>query len=142
MRRRSSQINHPSELNSLTTFRLVRRAGRGTITLSPEFEHPLKQQWEADINRYYYACGCASGARGLLLMLVLGLGVSVIAYLFDALSVRQLIAIPIVAAIAGAAIGKIAGLARAHRRLVRVVHTVQANWKPTDKQERPIITCG
>src|ERR1044071_4585378 len=142
MTRRSSQINHPSELNSLTTFRLVRRAGRGTITLSPEFEHPQKQQWEADINRYYYACGCASGASGLLLMLVFGLGVSVMGYLFDALSVRQLIAIPIIAATAGAAIGKVAGLVRAHRRLVRVVHTVQAYWKPKDKQERPMIICG
>lgn len=120
----------------------MRRAGRGTITLSSESERPLKRHWEADINRYYYACGCASGARGLLQMLMLGVGVSVIAYLFDAVSVRQLIGIPIVAAIAGAGIGKITGLARAHRRLVRVVHTVQAHWKPKDREERPIITCG
>ena len=78
----------------------------------------------------------------MLLMLVFGLGVSVMGYLFDALSVRQLIAIPIIAATAGAAIGKVAGLVRAHRRLVRVVHTVQAYWKPKDKQERPMIICG
>ena len=142
MKKRTLQINHPSELNSLTTFRPFRKPGRGTITLSPEFEHPEKQQWEADINRHYYACGCASGAKGLLAMLLLGVGISIVAYVADVLSLRQLIAIPIVAAIAGAAIGKIAGLARAHSRLVRVVHTVQAHWKPTDKQERPIITCG
>jgi hypothetical protein len=142
MKTRSSQINHPSELNSLTTFRPLRKPGRGTIILSPQFEHPEKRQWEADINRYYYSCGCASGAKGLLAMLLLGIGVSIAAYLVDTPSLRELIAIPIVAAIAGAAIGKIAGLASAHRRLVRVVHTVQAHWKPMDKQERPIITCG
>ena len=142
MKTRSSQINHPSELNSLTTFRLVRKAGRGIITLSPEFEHREKQQWEANINRYYYACGCASGAKGLMMMLVLGLAVSIAAYVFDSLPLRQLIAIPIAAAVVGAVIGKIAGLTRAHRRLVRVVHTVQAHWKPTDKQERPPVICG
>jgi hypothetical protein len=137
-----SQINHPSELNTLISSRFVRKRGRGTITLSAKFDHPQKQQWEADINRYYYACGCASGAKGLLVMLVFGLGVSVVAYVLDALSLRQLIAIPIVAAVAGAAVGKVAGLVGAHRQLVRVVHTVQAHWKPADRQERPIIVCG
>lgn len=137
-----TQINHPSELNSLTAFRPFRKPGRGTFTLSPEFEHPEKQQWEADINRYYYACGCASGAKGLLIMLLFGVTASIVAYVFDALPLRQLIAIPFVTAIAGAAIGKIAGLAGARRRLIRVVHTVQAHWKPRDRQERPIVTCG
>ena len=77
-----------------------------------------------------------------MVMLVLGLAGSIAAYVFGSLPLRQLIAIPIAAAVVGAAIGKIAGLARAHRRLVRVVHTVQAHWKPTDKQERPAIICG
>lgn len=142
MKERNSQINHPSELNVLLASRFMRKRGLGKITLSPTFEHPEKQQWETDINRYYYACGCASGARGLMLMLVLGLGGSIIAYLLGALSGRQLIVIPIVAAIVGAVIGKLAGLARARRRLVRVVHTVQAHWKPKDREERPIIICG
>ncbi len=142
MKKRDSQINHPSELNTLIVSRFLRKRGLGKITLSPTFDHPEKQQWETNINRYYYACGCASGAKGLMIMLVLGLAGSLIAYLLGAVSGRQLIAMPIAAAVVGAAIGKIAGLARAHRRLVRVVHTVQAHWKPTDKQERPLVVCG
>jgi len=142
MKTRSLQVNHPSELNGLTTSRLFRKPGRGTIRLSPEFKHPEKEQWEADINRYYYACGCSSGAKGLLVMLALGFGVSVAAYVFDALSLKQMIALPVVTAILGAVIGKVSGLAMARRRLMRVVHTVQANWKPMDEVERPIVICG
>lgn len=142
MKTRSSQVTHPSELNSLTPFRLLRKPGRGTIRLAPEFEHPEKQQWESDINRFYYACGCASGAKGLLVMLLVGLAVSITSYVVGALPIGKLVILPIVAAVAGAVIGKIAGLASAHRRLKRVVHTVQAHWKPKDKQERPIVVCG
>jgi hypothetical protein len=135
-------INHPSELNRLTVMRFVRGTGRGTIQLSREFEHTEKERWEADLNRYYYACGCASGAKGLLLMLVIGCGVAITGYVLGTLSLRQLIVIPIAAAIFGAVIGKIAGLLHAHRLLVRVVHTVQAHWIPKDAKERPIIICG
>ena len=142
MRKRDFQVNHPSELNVLIVPRLLRKRGLGKITLSPAFEHPEKQTWETDINRYYYACACASGARGLMIMLMLGFVGSIIAYLLDFLSVRQLIVIPIVAAIVGAIVGKLLGLARARRRLIRVVHTVQAYWKPRDREERPIIICG
>lgn len=142
MKTRSLQINHPSELNNLTTSRLFRKPGRGTIRLSPEFMHPEKGQWEADINRYYYACGCSSGAKALLVMLILGLGISFAAYVFDALSLKQIIALPIAAAIFGAVIGKVSGLATARRRLTRVVYTVQATWKPENKEERPIVVCG
>jgi len=142
MKTRNLQVNHPSELNSLTTSRLFRKPGRGIIRLSSEFRHPEKDQWEAAINRYYYACGCSSGAKGLLVMLVLGLGVSFTTYAFDALPLKQIVALPIAAAIFGAVIGKLSGLATARRRLTRVVHTVQTNWKPEDKAERPMVVCG
>lgn len=139
---RTLQINHPSELNSLIGPRLMRKAGRGAIRLSPEFKHPQKELWEADINRHYYACGCSSSAKGLLVMLALGLIVSVGAYSFDLAPLRQAIALPIISAVIGAGIGKFSGLARARRRLTRTVHTVQANWKPEDETERPIVICG
>lgn len=142
MNARSLQISHPSELNSLLVSRLFRKPGRGTIRLSPEFKHPQREQWEAGINRYYYACGCASSAKGLLLMLVLGAGAGVLAHGFDALSLKQAVALPLAAAILGAAVGKLSGLAAAHRQLTRVVHAVQENWKPETKEERPIIVCG
>jgi hypothetical protein len=142
MKTREMQINHPSELNTLTASRLFRKSGLGVIRLSSEFRHPEKDQWEAAINRYYYACGCSSGAKGLLMMLALGLGASVAAYAFDALSLKQLVALPFASAIVGAVIGKVSGLTIAQRRLTRVVHTVQANWKPEGKVERPIVTCG
>jgi hypothetical protein len=142
MRTHNTQINHPSELNDLAAYRLFRKPGRGTIRLSPEFKHPEREQWESNINRYYYACGCSTGAKGLLGMLLLGIGVSIVAYFFDALSLKQLVALPIAAAIAGAVIGKLSGLATARRRLTRVIHTVQANWKPADNVEKPIVICG
>jgi hypothetical protein len=135
-------IEHPSELNALTAPRPFRKRGRGRIRLSPELDHPERETWEAAINRYYHACGCSSGAKGLLLMLVLGVAAAASAYGFDLLSVPQTIAIPLASAVAGAVFGKLAGLATARRRLIRVVHTVQANWKPRDPQERPSITCG
>ena len=75
-------------------------------------------------------------------MLVMGLGVSFTTYAFEALPLKQIVALPIAAAIFGAVIGKLSGLATARRRLTRVVHTVQANWKPEDKAERPIVICG
>lgn len=142
MKTRSQQINHPSELNSLVISRLFRRPGRGIIRLSPEFKHPERERWEADINRYYYACGCSSGSKWLLIMLVLGTGISIGAYVFDALSFKQIIALPFASAIAGAVIGKWSGLATARRKLTRVVYTVQANWAPRDKQEKPNVICG
>jgi hypothetical protein len=136
------QIDHPSALNALTAPRPFRRRGRGQIRLSPEFDHPERETWEASINRYYHACGCSSGAKGLLLMLLLGVAAGAAAYALDIVSIRQAVAIPIVSAIAGAVIGKLLGLADARRRLIRVVHTVQANWKVRDRQEVPPITCG
>jgi hypothetical protein len=136
------QIAHPSELNSLTTWRLFRKPGKGAIHLSPEFLHPNKVQWETDINRYYYACGCSSGAKGLLGMLTLGLIVGVSAFVFDALSLEQMIVFPLGSAIIGAIIGKFFGLMTAHQHLVHVIHIVQANWKPKEQIELPMVVCG
>lgn len=142
MKAETYQINHPSELNGLTTARPFRKRGRGRIRLSPEFEHQDRETWEAAINRYYHACGCSTGAQGLLLMLLLGLVAGVATYSFDVATRGQAMAIPIVAAIAGAVAGKLLGLADARRRLIKVVHTVQAAWKPRDRQETPPISCG
>jgi hypothetical protein len=142
MNARTLQINHPSELNSLVVSRLLRKARRGPIRLSPEFQHPQREQWEADLNRHYYACGCSSGAKGLLLMLLVGLGLGAAGYTFEVLSFGQSVATPLVGAVVGAAMGKLSGLAAARRRLTRAVHTVQANWKPVEKSERPIVICG
>lgn len=142
MNKRSLQINHPSELNSLLPPWGFRKSGKGTIRLSPEFKHPQREQLEASINRYYYACGCSSSARWLLVTLALGLGVGAAAYVFDALPLGQIIALPIAAAVFGAVIGKISGLAAARRRLTRAIYTVQAYWKPETKSERPILVCG
>lgn len=142
MKARTTQINHPSELNGLTALRLFRKRGRGLIRLSAEFDHPEKEQWQAQINRYYYACGCSTGAKGLMMMLLLGIAYSGMAYLFRYASLRQVIVIPILAAVAGALIGKLIGLTAAHSRLVRVVHTIQAHWKTHDPKEEPLITCG
>lgn len=142
MKTRTLQINHPSELNSLTHSRWFRKAGLGAIRLSPEFDHPQKEQWESQINRYYYACGCADGATGLMSLLVLGLIGGFAAYQFDVLTLKQFVAVPIAASIIGAAVGKLSGLAAARRKLTRVVHTVQANWKPLDRTESPLSICG
>lgn len=142
MKTRNLQINHPSELNSLTIPRPFRKPNRGVIRLSPEFNHPDKEQWEADINRFYYACGCPTSAKALLLMLLVGIGAGITTFAFDVLPLAQAIALPFALAILGAVVGKISGLSVARRRLVRVVHTVQAHWKPDDQMERPMIVCG
>ncbi len=102
---RNFQVNHPSELNSLTSTPLLRTARPGVIRLSPEFEHPQKEQWEADINRHYRACGCSTGAKGLLLMLIVGTALGVVAYGAGILTFMAAGAVPVVGAILGSVIG-------------------------------------
>lgn len=142
METHGQQISHPSELNSLLTPRPFRTPGRGTIRLSSDLTHPEKEQWEADLNRHYYACGCASSAQGLLIMLALGIGTSFVAYGLDAISLKLVVTLPIAAALAGALVGKFFGMAVGHRQLTRVVHTVQAHWKPVVTAEGAVIACG
>lgn len=142
MKTYSLQINHPSELNSLLTPRLFRKSGRGTISLSPAFEHPQRELWQTAINRHYYACGCGSSAKGLLVTLLIGMAIGLAGYVGDMMSLKQAAALTLGGAAIGAAIGKWAGLASANDKLARVVHTVQAHWRPDDKEERPIAICG
>ena len=142
MAQRTFEIKHPSELNSLLSSRLFRTRGRGAIRLSSDLAHPERERWESDINRFYYACGCDSAAKGLMVMLVAGLALTVAAYSMGAMSFGHAVGFTIGCAVAGAVLGRLYGTSRARRRLTRVVHIVQANWPTKDEHERPLILCG
>lgn len=49
----------------------VRSPHRGWIRFERVYDGPVEDLWAlwtTKVNRYYYACGCASGAKGLLWM--------------------------------------------------------------------------
>lgn len=131
MNTKTTIIEHPSELNTLTAFPFARRRGRGRIALSDAFQHPERGQLEKDINKNYYACGCSTSARYLIAGLVIG---AVVIGIDAAFLDEQYIQSPVVALLVltfgGGILGKLVGLARANKKLKRSVHTTQAFWRP------------
>ena len=127
-------IDHPSELNALSSFPFSRKRGLGKIVLSEAFQHEDREQLEKDINTHYYACGCNTSAKYLLSGLVIGV---LLVAGTNFLPNYQLNLSPIttilVTTIGGGILGKIVGLLSANAKLKRSIHTVQALWRPKIK---------
>lgn len=142
MKNRNILIQHPSQLNALTSFPFLRTRGRGKISLPESIQHPDKEKWEKDINKNYYACGCDTGAKGLMLFLVAGLIYSIYGNITTDISIITSVLQVVLFAVGGAIVGKVVGLWRADNRLKKTVHTVQAHWELKLKPEKQIYTCG
>lgn len=141
MMKRETVLQHSSELNALTTLPFLRTRGRGTLRLGGVMANlPEREMWERELNRNYYACGCDTGAKGLLIGL--GVGLIVAAVSLRAMGAWQIAGVVLGAAIAGAILGKIAGLLRAQGRLNRVVREIEAAARPREPQALDPITCG
>lgn len=131
MKSKLTIIEHPSQLNALTTFPFSRKRGRGKIQFSDNFQHPEKEQLEKAINKNYYACGCSTSSKFLIAGLVLSaLAVGVDSAFLEADMIRRPVRAILVTTFGAAIIGKLVGLARANNKLKRAVHTVQAFWRP------------
>lgn len=131
MKSKLTIIEHPSQLNALTTFPFSRKRGRGKIQFSDNFQHPEREQLEKAINKNYYACGCSSSAKFLIVGLIIGLvSVGVDSAFLEAHWIKRPVATLLILTFGGAILGKLIGLARANNKLKRTVHTVQAFWRP------------
>jgi hypothetical protein len=142
MNARITEFRHPSQLNSLSPFSLFRKSGLGTLKLSPNFDHENKQTWEKELNKYYYACGCSEGSKGLLLFLLGGMiyfGVKT--YLGNS-DLWTSMAMATGIALSGAIVGKITGLYKANSKLKRTVYSIQSHWKVKDNIVKDKIVCG
>ncbi len=134
-------IEHSSQLHSLHVFPPLRAPGLGVLRLGGEMaRHESRERWQRELNRSYHACGCDTGAKGLLIGLPAGL---VAAALSGApwLSWRAA-GIAVGAMLAGAAIGKIVGLARAQIRLTRTAREIVAEVRKREPAGVDDIGCG
>lgn len=142
MGKHTTIIKHPSMLNSLSTVSFFRTRGLGNLVLASDFVHPEKENLEKDLNKYYYACGCDTGATGLLIFLVAGIAYSTFAVTSSDMSIINGVLYTLGITVAGAVLGKMSGLVSANFKLKKTIHTIQDNWKPADKQKKEIILCG
>lgn len=140
---RTHLINHPAELRGLAVFPGLRRPGRARIVIADEkVPEPTRRQWERQINRQYFACGCDMSALGLI--------AGVLGYLvwmasrpggFAATSWTDL-GIGFLVVLATAFVGKLAGLARAQRRLNQAVESIAREWHAEPWPQGNFPVCG
>ena len=139
-------IDHPSQLNSLSTLPGLRPMPRGSIALGGSMEKNDKRaDWEDRLNQSYRACGCGPSAALLLVGVVLALGTVSFQGLTDAASFSLgTAALKVFAGgAAGAAIGKFYGLYRANSTLKKTAAELQAVWKPeVPSASQKSIICG
>lgn len=139
--RNETLFEHSSQLNALRTFPLLRTPGLGLLRLGGEMaRHENGEKWQRELNRSYHACGCDTGAKGLLLGLLAGL----IAAAAGSAPWLSWPAAGLVfgTALAGAAIGKLIGLTRAQLRLTRTVREIAAEVRPREPVVVDDIACG
>lgn len=134
-------VKHPSQLNSMTTLPFLHKAGLGKIVFDESFEHKSREQWERDLNKNYYACGCNQSARALIFgLIIFGIG-GWFGYLKYDLSITQSLVVFFVGSISMAVIGKFTGLIKANKELRQIAKEVQSVWKPK-WEESEILGCG
>jgi hypothetical protein len=136
-------INHPSQLNSLTTlpFRGVHKTGR--LTLSGNMtDHPQKEYFETELNRQYASCGCDTGARALLLGLLAGAGYSAYKYTRSDWSLKYGLLVTFSGLLIMAIAGKLYGLYKADKKLKTTVGEIQKQWPPELSFKEMNALCG
>jgi|SRR5688572_6368548 hypothetical protein len=141
MKTRTTVIKHPSQLNALSAFKIFRTRGLGHLSLAA-FEHKEKEKLEKELNKYYYACGCDTSAKALILFLVAGIVYSALSLFMNDMSVLHASYYTIGAGIGGGVVGKMIGIFQANNKLKRTVYTIQAYWKPEGAPSMRPISCG
>lgn len=127
---REEIFTDPTQLNALYAMPFVRANELGNLRLGGTIvEHPEKNNWETELNRYFYACGCDAGATVSIIALLLGGGWSAYLYFQGSWGGLVAIVIPFLMAIGGALVGKRMGLIRAREQLRKTVNEIQSHWK-------------
>jgi len=139
--RNETVIEHSSQLHTLRIFPPLRTPGLGVLRLGGEMaRHENRERWQRELNRSYHACGCDTGGKGLLIGLLAGLiaaGIGSVPWFS-----WQVASIVFGSALAGAAIGKIIGLAHAQIRLTRTAREIAAEVRPREPVIVDEISCG
>lgn len=142
-RRPVTTLTHPTQLNRLQVWRFGRTRGLGRLKLPPELPESHREQWERDLNRYYYACGCSAGAKGIVLATVAMMIYAGWQWSRGHISLGRGALLVGAAAIVGAIIGKLIGLAIAERKLKLLKREILQTWKVEQPSNSThIILCG
>lgn len=143
MSRKQHVISHPSQLNSLSVLPLAKVPGLGTIRLAGTFEqHPQREEFEAQLNKLYRACGCDTSAKLFVLGALASSAVAAYQYWNDAWSPGMSLTVFAGVSIAALALGKLAGLAQANARLKLTVAEIQKLWIPEKGHRQEGAICG
>jgi hypothetical protein len=136
-------FTHPSQLNDLSVIPFLRTNGLGTLRLGGSIiEHRELKRWESELNRYYYACGCDTSAKGLIIGLLAGSVWAGYSYFQGLWGGGGAVGVALSFAIGGAIVGKIIGLFRANEKLKQTVEEIQGQWQPEEQPKREHWTCG
>jgi hypothetical protein len=136
-------LDHPSQLNALSALPLKRFVAPGSIRLGGSLAgHPQRELWEKQINASYRACGCNESSLGLGAGLIAGGLYAASGAAESTIPWLSTTVIVIGAAIAGAALGKLAGRVRANMRLQRTINTIRPHWKDEGPTSQDILVCG
>jgi hypothetical protein len=132
-------ITHPSELDSLSVLPILRRPGQKRVAIAEHLiSSPQREQFETELNRHLFACGCQAGAIGVVLAAV-------------AYAVWAFVAAPdigllghigrgLAAVVIGGLLGKMAGLFSAENRLKHTVADLRRAIPPTAVVKRPPLS--
>jgi hypothetical protein len=136
-------INHPSQLNGLSTLPFKRNMAIGKIRLSGNMaEHPQREYFEKELNRRYHACGCDTGAKGLLIGLLLGLGYSFYRYNAVEWPVSNGVIATLATLLIMSGAGKLYGLYAADKKLKDSIEDVKKQWMPEKEYKEEKNYCG
>ncbi len=143
MHLKQTVFTHPSQLNHLRMGPLLRTKGIGRIVISGEMEqHPARENFEAELNRRYYACGCELGAAGLLIGLVVSGGWQAYRYFSSGGTILSAIGMVLLVAVIGAVAGKFIGMLKASRVLRQTVQNIQKQWQVDPPPQQESWDCG
>lgn len=133
-------ITHPDQLRGLSISILGHREA-GPLQIRDEKLDPERRQaWEASLNGAYFACGCPQSASAMMLALLGYLLVLAIAQP-DLGSVWAYVGWGVAVTIAGAVLGKVAGLHAANRRLQALTSSIRAEWPAPPRQGHEPVDC-
>ncbi len=136
-------INHPAQLNTMTSFSMARKRGLGLLKLSSEFVHNKRGVLEEQLNKYYYACGCSQSAKMLLFGLLLGGLALFLNNYYPSFAIPAWHWTVPSLGIAGAVLGKVYGLSRANHKLRQTISEIQSLWTvSTNSHEDVVGYCG
>ena len=127
--RKTTTFTHPSELRPLSVWRFKRTRGIGQLALPETLGHEKRELWQQELNRYYYACGCDTGAKAVVLFALAAGAWCGWRWSHGGISPLAVLKWIGFAAVAGGVVGKVIGLAIAGRKLELLKREVIAAWK-------------